>query len=1064
MMNERAAWRRATAPLAAWRRATAPPAAWLRPTAPPAATRLALLAGVTLSLAWMVREYDATLVLPLLLVGCAAAPLLLRPDLATLAVLFLVYSNLPGAVARAYGLPSAAAIGMTAFLVVPVALRILARRETLTIDPGFRLLLAFLGVLVLSALFAREPGIAAARIGSFVVEGVILYWLVVNLIRTESMLRRAVWTVVAAGALLGGLSAVQAVTGAWHQEFAGLAQRKTHVVLESSPDGDPEPVVRLVASERAAGPFGEPNRYAQILIVLLPLAIALRRHGSARPERLAAAAAAVLVLAGVLLSFSRGALLSLALLTPAAMAVRWLRLRHVAALVLCTIVVAGWIAPGLGKRVTSITGVAALVSDRPDARADGAIRGRATEMLAAAWVFLDHPILGVGPGQYMPVYSAEYQQSIPVRFRDRHEPRRAHNLILELGAETGSVGLICFSLIIAALLVRLHRARRAWLPARPDRAELALAFAFAITAYLVTGLFLHLAFERYLWLLLALAAASVHTPLATVPAARRRNLTVTLPPIRPRLAAAGGALRSTLRYAAAFRARETAAARIDSLHDHARRFHQTLRTRTVALIAGFARLRTDLRTHIAALSVEAARLHSSLLANMRSNLRSRTASAAAPRAPSTAAPSAASTAAPPAPRLAYIMSRFPKLTETFVLNEILALERLGARVDLYPLLRQRQTVQHPEALRLTRQARFLPFISPRIIHAQFHFLRRDPRRYLGVWRDVLRETWGSPNFFIGAIGILPKAVRFACEMRAAGITHVHAHFANHPAVAAFVIHRLTGIPYSFTAHGSDLHVERRMLGLKVREASFVVTISDYNRDLIVRECGEAVRGKVRVIHCGIDPSTFRPAAVDAEDGAVRIVCVASFEEVKGHAHLVDACRILFERGIDFRCDLVGDGPLRANIRRRILRAGLQSWVRICGGLPRAGVVDILRRSHIAVLASCPTSAGKREGIPVALMEAMACGLPVVASRISGIPELVEHEHSGLLVPPADPVRLADALETLARDPSLRLRLGRHGRTQVIRNFDLHTNAGALLALITSSGNPTPRDARPVHHE
>src|SRR5437016_1216183 len=146
-------------------------------------------------------------------------------------------------------------------------------------------------------------------------------------------------------------------------------------------------------------------------------------------------------------------------------------------------------------------------------------------------------------------------------------------------------------------------------------------------------------------------------------------------------------------------------------------------------------------------------------------------------------------------KVAYIMSRFPKITETFILYEMLALEEFGVPVEIYPLLRETQPVAHPEAERLVRRAHFHPFISLAILRAQWHFIRRRPLAYFRLWAEVLGATWGSANFFLGALGIFPKAVRFAYEMARQGVTHVHVHFASHPAVAALIIHRLTGIPF-----------------------------------------------------------------------------------------------------------------------------------------------------------------------------------------------------------------------------------------------------------------------------
>ena len=169
-------------------------------------------------------------------------------------------------------------------------------------------------------------------------------------------------------------------------------------------------------------------------------------------------------------------------------------------------------------------------------------------------------------------------------------------------------------------------------------------------------------------------------------------------------------------------------------------------------------------------------------------------------------------------KVAYIMSRFPKLTETFILYEMLAMRQQGVQVEVYPLLREHEDRMHPEALQFVDIAHFQPFINLPIIRANLHFLRTKPYIYLKTLWDVLRANWGSFKFLTGVIGIFPKSVLFAYQMRADNVQHVHAHFASHPAAAGFIIHRLVGIPYSFTAHGSDLHRDRHMLREKVAEA------------------------------------------------------------------------------------------------------------------------------------------------------------------------------------------------------------------------------------------------------
>jgi glycosyltransferase involved in cell wall biosynthesis/peptidoglycan/xylan/chitin deacetylase (PgdA/CDA1 family) len=405
-------------------------------------------------------------------------------------------------------------------------------------------------------------------------------------------------------------------------------------------------------------------------------------------------------------------------------------------------------------------------------------------------------------------------------------------------------------------------------------------------------------------------------------------------------------------------------------------------------------------------------------------------------------PDAPARAQPPA--VAYVMSRFPKISETFILTEMLELERRGVRVEVYPLLHERARLVHPEADALSARAHYVPFISPAVLASQVHWLARRPRAYLGALRDVARGTFGSLNFFVGGLAIFPKVAHAARLMEASGVGHVHCHFANHPALAGLVIHRLTALPYSFTAHGSDLHVERRMLAQKVEEAAFVATVSRYNRRLIVAECGGRFGHKVLVVHAGVDTALFAPHRNGRPPNApLRVLCVGTLHEVKGQAHLVEACRLLAEQGVELSCRLVGAGPDCRLLEQRIADAGLGDRVALVGGRTRREVAAELAAADVLVAPSVLTKAGKREGIPVALIEAMSSGLPVVASDLSGIPELVEHGVTGLLVSPGDAAGLAAALRALHDDRGLGSRLGAAARGRVLAEFDSRRNVDQL---------------------
>lgn len=490
--------------------------AW-RTGAEPRAGAVGLVALASFcALAFLVRTLDAPVALGAVLVIAAAAPMLLWPELATLTVVFLLYTNIP-VLATYHGVPEVAASCFMLLLGLPLAHYVVLKRERLRADAVFALMLGFLAVQLVAAVGAKGPDAALDYIKTYVLEGIVLYWLVINSVRNEATLRRVIWTLLAAGALLGALTTYQEVTGSLDQQFYGLATRNAdYLDLQQLDPEDPETAELLRnydggRAQRAEGPMNEPNRFAQILLVVLPLALHAYRTARSRLARTAAAVAGILVLCAMMFSESRGALVALVVLAMLAGYVRWIRRSH---LVVGAIVVAlsvPIVAPKYAERAMSLVTVASLAQGAGSTTADGAIRGRATEMLAAAQAFLDHPVLGVGPGQYLHFYSLEYQQKNPrFKFRDIQKGRRAHSLYVELPAELGVVGMVSFFAIFALLLRRLNRARRRWQAARPELADLAAAFAFSLLAFLVTSAFLHLSYQRYLWLLVALTSVALN--------------------------------------------------------------------------------------------------------------------------------------------------------------------------------------------------------------------------------------------------------------------------------------------------------------------------------------------------------------------------------------------------------------------------------------------------------------------------------------------------------------------------------------------------------------------------
>lgn len=403
------------------------------------------------------------------------------------------------------------------------------------------------------------------------------------------------------------------------------------------------------------------------------------------------------------------------------------------------------------------------------------------------------------------------------------------------------------------------------------------------------------------------------------------------------------------------------------------------------------------------------------------------------------------------PRLAYVMSRFPHLTETFILREMSELDRQGWSVGLYPLILQTPPIVQPDAAPWTARAVRLPFLSVSVAAANVRMLTSRPLRYLSTMALALGGNVSSPRFFIRTVALLPRIVYAAELMRRAGVDHLHAHFATHPALAAWVVHRLTNIPYSITVHAHDIFVNRTMLATKLRAAAFIVAISDYNQRFLREVVGEWTAEKVCVIRCGLrDPHHRVIAPPRAPGQRLEIISVGSLQDYKGFHVLIDALALLAQRGVPFRCRIVGEGVERHALQHQIDRLGLAEAVALVGARTEPEVEQLLASAHCYVQSSVWTRHGKGEGLPVALMEALAASLPVVATAISGIPELVRSGHTGWLVPPGDAASIAAAVQQIEAAPEHARAVAAQGRELVCSDYDLETNVGRLSDRLVAS--------------
>lgn len=400
-------------------------------------------------------------------------------------------------------------------------------------------------------------------------------------------------------------------------------------------------------------------------------------------------------------------------------------------------------------------------------------------------------------------------------------------------------------------------------------------------------------------------------------------------------------------------------------------------------------------------------------------------------------------------KIAYLVSRFPHVSETFIVRELDALDATGAvELEVLSLFPPASTTVHPTARpwlrRLHRPS------AAEGMRALAWWLRRRPLRLLGLTARIVAGHARRPYVLARALATLPLAAAHARRLQGSGVERVHAHYATYPTLSAWICERLTGIPYSFTVHAHDIFVDQSMLRAKVDAADFVVAISEYNRGFLAVYGGEAAT-PVEVVHCGIDVSLypFRPRLVRPA-GPVSAVCVASLQEYKGHAVLLEALAAATAAGSPasrLEVELIGEGSLREDLEARAVELDLGTRVSFRGALPEEEVRAALDRAAIFVLPSIVAADGQMEGLPVSIMEALASGLLVVSTRLSGIPEIVHDGETGLLAEPGDASSLRGALDRAVDGSGVDAAAG---RAEVEAEYDVAESAARLLALFTAA--------------
>ena len=411
-------------------------------------------------------------------------------------------------------------------------------------------------------------------------------------------------------------------------------------------------------------------------------------------------------------------------------------------------------------------------------------------------------------------------------------------------------------------------------------------------------------------------------------------------------------------------------------------------------------------------------------------------------------------------RLGYLYSRYPVISQTFCDSEMLVLERSGFALEIGSVYSPFTSLRHEHISRLRASIHYAP-----------------PQKILRIWEKNAKARGKWPGRLVD-LHERKYGPRFKSEQRARNalyfahlfarnqVERFHVHFANRAAHTALFLKEISGIPFSVTAHGQDFMIDLGNDDL-LREicaaAEFVAAETDYSRALLCQRCPDSAE-KIHRVYNGIDLEQFPPPLPATMNRAARILSVGRLVSFKGFEYLLDACAELERRDLDFTCEIIGDGPLRENLQTKISKLGLSRRVAMLGSLSQGAVFEKLRSADVFVLASVVDPAGTSDVFPTVILEAMSAARPVVSTRLAGIPELVVHEETGLLVSPGETATLVEALERMIRDRALRLRCGQAGRERVEQHFRIEKTVAPLLQLLQkpSVTRAEPPARRSVH--
>lgn len=404
------------------------------------------------------------------------------------------------------------------------------------------------------------------------------------------------------------------------------------------------------------------------------------------------------------------------------------------------------------------------------------------------------------------------------------------------------------------------------------------------------------------------------------------------------------------------------------------------------------------------------------------------------------------------PRIGYVLKVYPRTSQTFVLTEILAHERAGLQMDIFSLRRTDDSRFHAALAKVQSPVFQIARASSKATLV-LNELREHGEHLPQLW-DVIQNSSANAEDLL-------QAARLSRSILDRGIVHLHAHFGTVATVVARLASKITGVSYSFTAHAKDIFheiVEEDVLRKKLADAAGVITVSQFNVAFLKDKYADAA-ARVKLIYNGLDLDEFR---FEPEgDRPPLVLAVGRMVEKKGFSYLLESCALLRARGVRFRCEIVGGGVLESALQAQIQKLGLGDCVKLCGPMSQCDVKQKIRQARLLAAPCLHAEDNDRDGLPTILLEAMALGTPCISTPVTGIPEVLKHEETGLMVAERDEVALADACERLLSDQDLCGVLTQNGRRLIEENFDIDKNTAKIRAFFSAM---TGTDLVPGDHQ